>query len=301
MEEPENIQITVPDLKLVMALGKAQQEFDAVLKDSDNPYYHSKYADLASVIGATRPALLKNGLVIFQEPVLEGENAGVRTTLMHDSGAFVSNTLLLPAKATDKDGNAKLNAQTIGSAITYARRYSYLSIVGAAPEGDDDGEAVSGRPETRTAPQNQPRQIATPGPVNKAPAKEKESRPQNEQKAQPAKQADVKPLEQPTTTVESTTSEPTKPVQEAALESVSKPTQEEYNKYLSRARTLTADLSAAGLQPSRGLSVGAKLRQYFIVTAGGGKDLSDLTATEWESVLSQDAKELASKIEEAIK
>jgi len=128
--------------ELVAALAAAQTEFGKVLKDSENPYFKSHYADMASVIRATQPALAKNGLVVIQFPVASSaENqAGVKTTLAHRSGQFVTEEYMFPAN--DKAGN--LTAQTVGSAITYARRYAYQAAVGVAGEDDDGNAAVGG-------------------------------------------------------------------------------------------------------------------------------------------------------------
>lgn len=134
--------------QLAGALAKAQLEFKPVLKDSDNPYFNSKYADLATVIGATQTALAKNELVVIQSPVvdIEGERAGVTSVLAHSSGEWLSHECVLPATMKGKDGVLKFDSQSVGSAITYARRYSYQSIVGCAAEVDDDGNAASQNP-----------------------------------------------------------------------------------------------------------------------------------------------------------
>jgi ERF superfamily len=131
--------------ELAGALAKAQSEFKPVLKDTVNPYFNSKYADLSSVIGATQQALSKNGLVVIQNPVVdcETEKAGVTTILAHSSGQWMSHDLMLPATMKGKDGAPKFDAQSVGSAITYARRYSYQAIVGVAAEMDDDGNAAA--------------------------------------------------------------------------------------------------------------------------------------------------------------
>lgn len=131
--------------ELAGALAKAQTEFKSVLKDTKNPYYNSMYADLSSVIGATQGALAKNGLVVIQNPVVdcEGEKAGVTTIIAHASGQWMSHDLMLPATMKGKDGVLKFDAQSVGSAITYARRYSYQAIIGIAAETDDDGNAAA--------------------------------------------------------------------------------------------------------------------------------------------------------------
>jgi len=120
--------------KLIEALAKAQLKFEVIKKETTNPFYKSKYADLSAVIAATQPALAAEGLVVLQEPITENGKAGVVTTLAHSSGEWREHTLLLPTSKSD--------AQGIGSAVTYARRYSYQAVVGVAAELDDDANAT---------------------------------------------------------------------------------------------------------------------------------------------------------------
>ena len=127
--------------ELVTALAAAQQKFDPVLKDSTNPHYRSKYADMASVIKATQHHLVEHGLVVLQTLITDPEKqlAGVETMLAHKSGQFISEAYMLPALMQ----GGRFDAQSCGSAFTYARRYAWQSIVGVAGE-DDDGEAAVG-------------------------------------------------------------------------------------------------------------------------------------------------------------
>lgn len=106
------------------------------LKDSANPFFKSRYADLASVVEAIRAAFSANGLSYIQtvEPS-DKDEVRVETTLLHSSGEWISCGILsLPV--------SKIDAQGYGSALTYARRYSLSAAVGVAPE-DDDGNAAS--------------------------------------------------------------------------------------------------------------------------------------------------------------
>ena len=78
---------------LAKSLIAAKREFQPVLKSSENPFFKrngqpSKYADLLSAIGATEDALLKNGIVISQFPVNDGDRVGALTLLIHESGGF---------------------------------------------------------------------------------------------------------------------------------------------------------------------------------------------------------------------
>ena len=121
---------------LAAALAKAQGQMKGAVKDSANPFFKSKYADLASVVEAIRAAFSANGLSYIQtvEPS-EKDEVRVETTLLHASGEWIScGVLSLPV--------SKVDAQGYGSALTYARRYSLSAAVGVAPE-DDDGNAAS--------------------------------------------------------------------------------------------------------------------------------------------------------------
>lgn len=129
--------------KLVEALAKAKLKFDPVLKDSANPAYHSKYADLATVINATQDALAVEGLTVIQLPHAEfGEGDAkiltLTTMLAHSSGEWLTSDLKLPAMMRER-----FDAQSVGSAITYARRYAWTAMVGVAQE-DDDGNKAAG-------------------------------------------------------------------------------------------------------------------------------------------------------------
>lgn len=120
---------------LAKALVAAQKATEAVKKASTNPAFKSKYADLSVVVEAVVPALNAAGVSVLQFPAFNGELVSVATTLLHESGSSVTATLHLRP--------SKLDAQGVGSAITYARRYALMAMTGAAPE-DDDGAAASG-------------------------------------------------------------------------------------------------------------------------------------------------------------
>lgn len=132
MQKSENI------TDLAQALNKAQSEMKAAIKDSENPFFKSSYADFSSVWETCRPALTKNGLSVSQLCIGNGDTVGVETLLMHISGQWIANQLLLKPVKTDP--------QSQGSAITYARRYSLSGIVCLATEEDDDAENSMDRP-----------------------------------------------------------------------------------------------------------------------------------------------------------
>jgi hypothetical protein len=133
--------------ELSEALVKAQAKFSSAIKDANNPQYRSKYADLSSVIAAMVPHLNSEGLAVMQHPALEfkgdlavGREAFVTVTtrLLHRSGQWMESDVTLPAVQRDK-----FDAQSVGSAITYACRYALQSI-GVLGREDDDGTAAVG-------------------------------------------------------------------------------------------------------------------------------------------------------------
>ena len=134
---PIGLQHSESIAKLTTALAKASAEFTEIQKNLENPYYGNRYADLAALIAATKPALSKYELAVIQLPQLNGSGAIVTTILTHSSGEWLRSDLKLPASKGD--------AQGIGSAITYARRYSYQAILNIAAEEDDDGNAAVGK------------------------------------------------------------------------------------------------------------------------------------------------------------
>lgn len=111
----------------------AQAEIEGADKDSENPHFKSKYADLASVWRACRKALTSHGFSVIQMPHGTGADAVVTTMLLHKSGQRISSTLTLFGKDA--------SPQAVCGAITYARRYALSAMAGVAPE-DDDGETA---------------------------------------------------------------------------------------------------------------------------------------------------------------
>ena len=118
--------------KIYSKLYEVQKEIGAISKDSTNPFYKSKYFDINSLIKQVTPILEKHKLLLLQ-PIKDGEQYSVIFDI--DSGDSVESSISLP---TD------LDAQKIGSAITYYRRYSLQSLLGLQAE-DDDGNKASGK------------------------------------------------------------------------------------------------------------------------------------------------------------
>jgi len=122
--------------ELATALAKAQGRITGALKDSANPFFKSKYADLAACWDACRQPLSENGLSVIQVPESDETGVTVVTVLAHSSGQWIRSSLHMKPKDTTPQG--------VGSAITYARRYALAAFVGLA-QVDDDGNAASGK------------------------------------------------------------------------------------------------------------------------------------------------------------
>jgi hypothetical protein len=128
--------------KVASALLKAQSVMTAALKDAKNPFFKSSYADLNSVLDASRPALNANGISVVQSTSSRVNEQGVRvqvleTILLHESGEYIGSETDIVVKANG-------NAQDYGSAISYARRYGFQALVALKGE-DDDGNSASGK------------------------------------------------------------------------------------------------------------------------------------------------------------
>ena len=121
---------------LAAALSKAQADITGALKDSSNPFFKSKYADLASCWDACRKQLAANNLAVIQTTEVTEGGTVLVTTLAHSSGEWMRGTL--PVVTKDNGPQAQ------GSGITYARRYALAAIVGLA-QIDDDAEAAQAR------------------------------------------------------------------------------------------------------------------------------------------------------------
>lgn len=116
-------------------------------KNAVNPFLKSKYADLSEVINVSRGPLAECGLAIMQFESFEQNLAKVETMLTHSSGQWVSSELCIPCPKSD--------AQSIGIALAYARRYSWSAICGLAQD-DDDGQSISGKSQPQQATQKTP-------------------------------------------------------------------------------------------------------------------------------------------------
>lgn len=128
MERSESI------IELSKALVKFHSGIGKIKKGANNPFYKSKYAPLDEIISITKKPLADVGLVVTQ--LLIGD-CGIITMLMHESGEYIlSKTSMMPVDN---------KPQTIGSCITYMRRYAYQSILSLSiGDKDDDGNLASG-------------------------------------------------------------------------------------------------------------------------------------------------------------
>lgn len=136
MNQSENIN------ELATALAKAQGEFTPAVKDANNPFFKSKYANLCSVVKACQEHISKHGLSVSHSTTKEDGQWLLVTTLMHASGQWKNCTIPLIT--------AKGDIQSFGSSITYARRYGTAAVLNIVTDEDDDGEAACGRDQPAT-------------------------------------------------------------------------------------------------------------------------------------------------------
>ena len=126
--------------ELAMALSKAQGELENAAKDGTNPHLKSRYATLASVIETSKPVLANLGLAVVQTTDSDDvKQICLDTTLVHSSGQWIKSRMPLLLSKADMQG--------IGSAITYARRIGWSSIIGMT-HGDSDDDAHTATTQT---------------------------------------------------------------------------------------------------------------------------------------------------------
>ncbi len=134
MKTSENI------TEIASALAKAQELINPAAYDAANPHFRSRYATLASVMQSCRAALSKNQIAVVQGTTVSDKNVTVTTMLIHSSGQFISDDIMIPV--------AQNTAQAIGSALTYGRRYGLSALVGIVSEEDDDSNSAMPIPST---------------------------------------------------------------------------------------------------------------------------------------------------------
>lgn len=168
----EQIQMSATIGKLAEALSKVQGEMAAAEKNADNPYFKSKYADLATCWGVAREPLSRNGLSVVQTTAQSFEEIGdasrkqlvitINTVLMHTSGEWIAGALSMPLAKSDPQG--------VGSAVSYGRRYGLSAMLGIVGKDEDDDANAASMPPTAPA-----RKAAAknPAPVKKDDARAK--------------------------------------------------------------------------------------------------------------------------------
>ena len=138
--------------ELFSALAKAQAQIKGAVKDSTNPFFNSKYADLASCFDAIREPFAENELSILQLPQTTQSGMVIVTMIAHSSGETICDGGV-PVKPLKDD------PPSMGSAMTYARRYGLTAMTGL-PQIDDDGNAASQPAKYREMPEKQAKEIS---------------------------------------------------------------------------------------------------------------------------------------------
>ena len=136
--------------ELAKALAAAQGALESVKRDKKNDHFNFKYADLAACLEVCREPLSKNGLAVIQIPShydSATKKINVATMLCHSSGQYIKGELEIIVTKPD--------AQGIGSAITYARRYSLCAMVGIAQDDDDANASCGIEPKQQQQPKQQ--------------------------------------------------------------------------------------------------------------------------------------------------
>ena len=127
------------------ALCAAQRAFKTVAQSGTNPHLRSKYSTIADYLNAINHALWDNELFLTQSVSKSEVGIAVTTKLIHRSGEWLqSEATVLPVE--------KPSAQAVGSAISYARRYSLAAFLGIAAGTDDDDGVAASKPKASVAP-----------------------------------------------------------------------------------------------------------------------------------------------------
>jgi hypothetical protein len=123
---------------LTKALMLFSIKIGKIKKENTNPFFHSLYADLPAIQDAIADPLQESGLVVTQLPCGDG----LITMLAHaESGEYImANSTMKPVKN---------DPQSMGSAITYQRRYSLAALLNLNIDKDDDGNAASVAPKVQ--------------------------------------------------------------------------------------------------------------------------------------------------------
>jgi hypothetical protein len=136
-----------------VALAKAQAQMKVAPFNKVNPHFKTKYADLTAVIDAVRKPLNDNGIAFMQIPENHGGTLCLVTLFMHSSGQCIRGEYPLPANLTP---------QQLGSALTYAKRYSLAAMAGISSDEDDDAEGARKEGQVATIPKRENPHVVKP-------------------------------------------------------------------------------------------------------------------------------------------
>jgi|688.fasta_scaffold465860_1 hypothetical protein len=141
---------------LYAAFAAMQGELKPALKESDNPFFKSRYADFAACKATAQQAMAKNGLAAIQGILTDIERGliGVETRIVHKSGQWIESDSWCKPKA--------MLPQDVGSAVTYLKRYALSAMIGIVADEDDDANQAQGKNEQPK--KEQPKQQQKPIP-----------------------------------------------------------------------------------------------------------------------------------------
>lgn len=144
---------------LAVSLAKFNMNVQRIEKDGTNPHFKNRYTTLDAILDEVRPMLAEQGLSVIQMPSGEGDQLKLTTLLLHITGEWIeSDPINMRPVKNDPQG--------VGSATTYARRYSLCAFLGLSTgDVDDDGNSSSQPPRTT----QQPQRTNTPPPSTQAP------------------------------------------------------------------------------------------------------------------------------------
>lgn len=139
--------------ELAKSLLKVQMEAPKLQESAVNPHFQSRYVPLEELMGQVLPLLNAHQLVLTQCPMVTETGPGLRTTIEHtEAGEALS--FVTPLVTGEK-----VSMQAFGSAITYARRYALMSVLGLVADKDDDGQAASQTPQDEAPSEAQFRKL----------------------------------------------------------------------------------------------------------------------------------------------
>lgn len=127
-------------MEIYKKFAQLLQEVPAIKKDTSNPFFKSKYADINQVLEVLKPLLCKHGFFITQSPMIVDGKSVLWTRIRYENGDVVEESSL---ELVCKDHN---DPQKLGQAITYMRRYALVSMFGMEAYDDDGNAATIAKP-----------------------------------------------------------------------------------------------------------------------------------------------------------